>query len=130
MGAMAEAPKFVLFVQSVEGRVFTYFPTGTYIGVHRATPVELEAGKAPLTWDTKAVTPITEADYARYRKEFDGAIRRGDLKRADEKAWKAWADGEAKRAETEAAELQAKAKAAAGEASKTSKSDEGKSKEN
>lgn len=112
---MAEAaPKFALFVVAVTGALVRQFGTGLDIGAKRSSEDEIKAGAPPIVWDEDAVTPITEAEYATYRKEYDRALRAGTLKRVDEAAFQGWIDLQHKRAEeAEAARLAALEKAEA-----------------
>lgn len=75
-----------LYVRAVSGRLVTRFGSSQYIGATRPfphpTPAELEAGASPIQWNPEAVTLIPEADYHKHLREYDGAIRRGDLVRA------------------------------------------------
>lgn len=72
-----------LYVRAVPGRLVTRFGSSQYIGATRVfphpTPEQLENGAEPIVWDAQAVTVIPEREAAKYRREYEGAIRHGDL---------------------------------------------------
>ena len=75
-----------LYVRAVPGRLVTRFGSGQFIGATRPFPhptaAELDAGAAPLLWDTKAVTLIPDKERAKFWREYESAIRQGDLTEA------------------------------------------------
>jgi hypothetical protein len=93
--AGAEAPKFVLFVRSVEGRAVHRWGSvnlDEMFGARRGrlTAEQKAAGEPPILWDTERVIPIDEAYARRFRGELARAIRDGDLVQVDDKAFAAW----------------------------------------
>ena len=77
-----------LFVRCVPGRLVTRFGSAQYIGARLVSPppsaAEKDAGAATVVWDESEVVLISGDEYRRFRREYDGAIRRGDLLRATE----------------------------------------------
>lgn len=141
---MADAPlKFALYVSSVDGRTVarpgTAGPGAPHagIGVSLRSPEEVKAGNAEPVWDTKAVIPITEAEYLRYGREYRALIAGGDLVERSEDEFVAYqkalelvelkreqdakkaADEAAKKAAEDAKAAEAKAKADAKKAAPT-----------
>lgn len=103
------APKFVMYVRAVEGRAVHRWGSvnpDEMFGARRLrlTAAQKAAGEAPIVWDTERVVPIDEAYARRFRGELERAIRNGDLKREDEKAYAAWLKIAEKRLEAEAEE--------------------------
>lgn len=80
-----DAPKFGLYVSSVEGRTVarpgTAGPGAPHagIGVTLRTPEEVQAGITEPTWQTDVVVPIPEAEYVRFFREYRALINGGDL---------------------------------------------------
>ena len=82
-----DAPKFALFVSSVEGRLVS--PPGSphsYIGAKLRSPEEAKTspdgkkrGNTAPIWSPEVVVPITEGTYDAHRREWDKLIRSGDL---------------------------------------------------
>jgi hypothetical protein len=81
---MAEGPTFALFLRCVPGRLVPLFGTPSYIGARRAANTERADGAEPITFDEERVQPITVQDYAKYRKEYDRALRDGSVAKATE----------------------------------------------
>jgi len=86
-----QAPVFVRFVSSVEGRlVGRWDATGACFGARVATREEREAGAEPMQWDTECVVPLTAAFCAKYDRELRNAVRGGDLLERKREDWEAW----------------------------------------
>lgn len=87
LSPMSNAPAFVKYVSSVEGRAVPRFGTETkgqaaeLIGARRVlmTKEQRRAGEAVIVWEPKRVIPLAEAYYLRFKREIDRAIRNGDL---------------------------------------------------
>jgi hypothetical protein len=83
-----------LFVRCVPGRLVTRLGSAQYIGARVVSPplsaAAKDAGAAPVTWDEREVVLISADEYRQYRREYDGAIRRGDLVRATEHEHRAY----------------------------------------
>jgi hypothetical protein len=78
---MADAPKFALYVSSVEGRLASRPGSPhDYIGAAIPTPEERKAGKRECTWTPDVVVPVLEDDFRRYEREWRTLVRDGDLK--------------------------------------------------
>lgn len=119
---MAEsAPKFALFVSSVEGRLVSRWdaPSSSF-GARVATAEERKAGSEPIVWDPACVVPLTEQFAAKCDRELRNAFKNGDLKKRTEADWRAWLELDEKRetervAALEKAEAEAKVAAQAAE---------------
>jgi hypothetical protein len=98
---MAET-QFRLFVSSVPGRLVSRPGNPhAYIGAKLRTPDEVKAGITEPTWQPEVITPVLEAEYLRFSREWDALIRGDDLIARTESDFvayqKAQADAEAKR---------------------------------
>lgn len=126
--------QFALYVSAVKGTAVERLGSrGVYIGATRRPPPEGWA------WDESIVVGLTELEVAKYRREYEGMIDRGELVRrshddyeranaelearvekelSDRKAAEAKAEADAKEAEAaaEKAAKEAEAKAAADKA--------------
>ena len=65
-----------LYVSAVEGHHVTRYGTGTAIG----TAHDLDA-PGNLRWDTEKIVAIPEAEYAAYRREYDGHLAAKELRK-------------------------------------------------
>jgi hypothetical protein len=64
----------LVWFRSVPGRAMPRFGTGQFLGCSRTA--------AGYTWATQPVA-ISLSEYTRHRREYDTAVRRGDLLRSD-----------------------------------------------
>lgn len=82
-----------LYVSSVADAVVERFSStpgttrGAYIGVRRIASGWL--------WATDEVVEIPATEYGRFRREYDAAIKRGDLKRRSPEEHQAWLNASA-----------------------------------
>lgn len=95
-------PVFVRYVSAVPGRLVTRWDVApAYLGARLATREELAAGADPIAWDAERVVPLTAAFVARFGRELNGALRRGDLVERSADDFALWqmieADREARR---------------------------------
>jgi hypothetical protein len=110
---------FARFFKAVKGRLVSRYGTARYgkgqflnatiFGGHRPTMKEQDVRNAkirPLSsrpcnaveLDLSVVTPITHAEAMKYRREYDGHVRSGDLDEVKETAYVAWLKADAERA--------------------------------
>jgi hypothetical protein len=125
MAATDSAPRFVLFVRSVEGRLVPRFGGTGWIGarVHPVTEEQRLAGvKRAIEWDTERVVPVTEVAYRIFRREYDKALRNGNLKKATESEFSRWLETQKAREAKRDAERE-KAKAEREKAAKKAEAD-------
>ena len=99
--------EFALYVSAVKGTAVERLGhRGAYIGASRRPPPEGWA------WDEEAVVGLTALEVAKYRREYEGMIDRGELvRRSHEDYERATKELEA-RVETELADRKAAEKAA------------------
>lgn len=72
---MSAAVQFAKYYSSrAEGGLATRFGTGTYIGANRS-----HEDPKQVVFDETAVVGITVLEYARYRKEYEKAVKGGSL---------------------------------------------------
>lgn len=70
------APRFALFVSSIEGRLASR-PGNPHAFIGARVPGQ-EGGE--ILWQPDVVVAITESDYLRHSREWDALLRNGDLK--------------------------------------------------
>ena len=78
---MPEPVRFALYVSAVRGHLVTRFGTArpgaqSFIGAHR-----VPGSPAEIVWDEQTIVPLSEAEVARYRREYQRALDGGALKR-------------------------------------------------
>jgi hypothetical protein len=79
---MAAALKIALYVSSVKGRLVSRPGSPhSYIGARTRSPEEIQAGVTEPVWDTEAVVPVLEAEYDKYRREWDARVRVAELEK-------------------------------------------------
>jgi len=109
--------KFALFVSAVPGRLASRPGSPhSYIGAQLRSPEELKAGVSEPTWSPEVVVPVLEAEYDRFRREWDGLVRDGDVLKRTEAEFKSYTDALAateKKRDEQLAEEAKKAEAAA-----------------
>lgn len=109
-------PQFALYVSSVEGHAVTRFSSHkmgkrpTLIGATRD-----HSDPTKITWDTKRIIGIPEAEYARFGREYNREILGGGLKKrtAQEYTEQLMANADADRKAIDAAKAAEEAKAKA-----------------
>lgn len=102
------APRFALYVSSVEGRVASRPGSPhAYIGCRLRTPEEVKAGITDPTWQPEQIIPVLASEYDACRRDWDSLVRDGDLRARTEDDWKAYQESLAKAEEKRAAELKA-----------------------
>lgn len=82
---------FAAFVSSNEGHAVSRF--GSAIGGRHGELIGATRDPSDptcVTWDTDAIVPLTVAEYARYRREYERAIRHGALRRRTEAEYAAY----------------------------------------
>lgn len=80
-GIMSGITEFEYF-SCVKGHVVQRYGTPAYIGVTRVP--------GGWEWDEEKVVPIPVSECAKYRREYLGAVRRGDLKKRTAKDHEAY----------------------------------------
>lgn len=91
------------FFKAVEGHVVHRFGTSSATSSNERFGHSIGAGGV-ITWDTEAVLAISDAEAARYQREYDRLVRQGALIEVDEAAWNAWRAERKARAKKSAAE--------------------------
>lgn len=102
---------FAKFVSSVEGHLVTRYGTfpRSNIGADRTIA---DDGTVTLTWDTKRVNPISNAEYARYKREYDTALAEKALTERSAEDYVAFMAAEESEEKARVALLEKKAKTA------------------
>jgi Zn-dependent peptidase ImmA (M78 family) len=103
------APKFALYVRSVEGKAVARYGTREMVGAVRVEPTK-------IVWDTEAVIPLSEEYVATYQRELRRHLTRGELKRATEAEYQAYLKAKEAKAKKEAEALPADERKAIAEA--------------
>jgi hypothetical protein len=78
------AAHFALFVSAVTGQPVTRFGTRTLVGAERRLNEP-----TIIDYDPSRVVAISQPEYARYRREYERAIRDGSLTRRSVEDWQA-----------------------------------------
>jgi hypothetical protein len=78
------AAHFALFVSAVDGQPVTRFGTRTLVGASRR-----QNEPTIIDYDPSRVIAISRGEYARYRREYERAIRDGSLTRRTVEDWQA-----------------------------------------
>lgn len=90
--ATGSAPKFVLFVSSIEGKLVRRYGTPVQIGAVREceNPDEpnLSRQRWRYRWQTDQVVAIPEDEFNRYRREYTRALATGALTKRTEAEWR------------------------------------------
>jgi hypothetical protein len=96
---MAE-PEFRYFAAVPEKGLVTRYGTGTYIGANRD-----HEDPRKINFTVGEVVAIPEAEYHRYRREYDKQVRSGALKKCTQRDFEAYAAEQTKQSEADAAAL-------------------------
>ena len=67
-------PAFAIYLSSVEGHAVARFGTASNGRPNELIGAVRMKGGAGITWNTKAITPLTEREFGAYRREYMGAI--------------------------------------------------------
>lgn len=94
--AEAEKPEIAIYVRAVPGRAVHRFGSSDPYALIGATIVK-DGAKLRLEWDKERVVPVGAETYRRFYREYEKAIRSGDLKRATDKDFAEWVKIEAAR---------------------------------
>lgn len=74
---MSQPIQFALYVSSVAGHLVTRFGAqGSYVGAERDS-----SDPTTVVWNEEAIVALTEAEVARYSREYDRLIRGGALRK-------------------------------------------------
>ncbi len=93
----------------------TRYGTGSYIGASVSVPTEGPLKGQTVLTHTSEVVALTDAEFAKYMREYLQLEREGSLIQRTEKDHKAWVDAETKAVEKETADREAAEKKAVAE---------------
>ncbi len=91
-------PTFAIYLSSVEGHAVARFGTASNGRPNELIGAVRSKGGAGITWDTKAITPLTEREFGAYRREYMGAIVEKALTVRTAEDYVAWAKEQKDRA--------------------------------
>ena len=85
-------PTFAIYLSSVEGHAVARFGSASNGRPNELIGAIRSKGGAGITWDTEAITPLTEREFGAYRREYMGAIAEKALVVRTEDQYFAWVD--------------------------------------
>jgi hypothetical protein len=90
---MSDAPKFEMFVRSVNGHAVARPGTREYLGATRRvlTKEQIASGESPFEWDDRVI-PLTAEFCRRYARELREWLSNGELVKVSRAEWDAQAN--------------------------------------